>query len=118
MNLTGEIFARVLELAGDADEDQRRLLQALSEGANAAIRAGVRREAEEGETREMLVTAGSLLALAGFLETDGSRSVERFSVGEVTVQPGSGSAAARALRDQARAILGPCGKDRFAFRRI
>ena len=46
-------------------------------------------------------------------ESDGSP--ERFTAGELTIQRGSSSAAARCLRSQAELILMPYVRDCFAF---
>ena len=117
MILTEQIFARVLAMAGETDEQQRQLLQALCAGAESALAAGLRQEASEAY-RETLVTAASFYALAAYLEVDGSRAAERFTAGDVTVQRRSAAGGARALREQAERMLEPFRADRFSFRGV
>ena len=52
-------------------------------------------------------------ALAALSESDGSP--ERFTAGELTVQRGSASAAARCLRGQAELMMMPYVRDSFAY---
>ena len=117
MNLTEQIYAQVLTLAGETDGQQRSLLHVLSAGAASALASGLRQEPAE-QSREILVTAGSLYALAAFLETDESRTVERFTAGDVTVRRQAGAGGARVLREQADRMMAPWRADRFAFRRV
>ena len=65
------------------------------------------------DLRADFIAAGSLLALAALSESDGSP--ERFTAGELTVQRGSPSAAAKCLRGQAELLMMPYVRDSFAF---
>ena len=117
MSLTEQIYAQALGLAGETDERQRRLLHILCAGAEAALAAGLRQE-DSAQCRETLVTAGSLYALAAYLETDEGHTAQRFTAGDVTVERGSGAEGAKALREQAERMLLPYRAGKFAFRRV
>ena len=73
------------------------------------LRPGITAE----DCRSDFVCAGSLLALAALSESDGGP--ERFTAGELTIQRGSQSAAARCLRGQAELLMMPYVRDSFAF---
>ena len=60
-----------------------------------------------------LGSVGGAVALAALSESDGSP--ERFTAGELTIQRGASSAAARCLRGQAELLMMPYVRDCFAF---
>ena len=118
MNLTEEIFSRLQQITGETGEAKRDLLRTLSAGANGALAAGLRPDAGQGESRAALVAAGTMYALAAWVELDADREPEQFTVGDVTVRNGSRAEAAVSLRRQADRILEPLRADSFAFRGV
>ena len=105
MNLAEQIYAQALRMTGPLSPQQDALLRILSRGVKAELEGRLRRGVKTGEFRTELVSAGSLLALAAFCESD--QSPERFTAGELTVQRGSGKETARSLRRQAERIMAP-----------
>lgn len=118
MNLTEQIFAQALMMAGALDENRETLLMMLCRGANNSLASRLREELQMEECRADLVAAGSLYALAALAEIDAAGDIESFTAGDVTVKKGSGSAAANCLRDQADLMIRPYIRDGFAFRGV
>ena len=113
MSLTEQIYAQALLMAGQLTAEQDALLRVLCRVAKNTLAGRLRSGIAPEDCRADFVAAGSLLALAALSESDGSP--ERFTAGELTVQSGSDSAAARCLRGQAELILVPYVRDSFAF---
>ena len=113
MSLTDQIYAQALVMVGALSPEQDALLRVLCRAARATLAARLRSGITPEDCRADFVSAGSLLALAALCEGDGSP--ERFTAGELTVQRGSGSAAARCLRNQAELLMMPYVRDCFAF---
>ena len=112
MNLTDQIYAQALVMAGPLSPEQDALLRVLCQVAKASLAARLREGIAPEDCRADFVSAGSLLALAALSESDGSP--ERFTAGELTIQK-SGGTAARCLRNQAELILMPYVRDGFTF---
>lgn len=113
MSLEELIYARALGLTGNLTAQQDGLLRVFSRSAGAELTEGLRPGVRAEEIRERLADAGSLLALAALCESDGSP--ERFTAGELTVQRGSATSAARELRAQARRLAGAYLQSGFVF---
>ena len=113
MSLTEQIYAQALLMAGKLSAEQDALLKMLCRVAKTNLEGRLRSGLTPEDLRADFVAAGSLLALAALSESDGSP--ERFTAGELTVQRGSSSAAARCRRSQAELILMPYVKDCCAF---
>ena len=113
MNLTDQIYAQALVMVGSLTAEQDALLRVLCQAAKATLAARLREGIAPEDCRADFIAAGSLLALAALSESDGSP--ERFTAGELTVQRGSASAAARCLRGQAELMMMPYVRDSFAF---
>lgn len=113
MSLTDQIYAQALLMVGHLSAEQDELLKTLCRVAKTGLEGRLRSGLTPEDLRADFIAAGSLMALAALSESDGSP--ERFTAGELTVQRGSSSAAARCLRSQAELILMPYVKDSFAF---
>ena len=111
--MTEQIYAQALLMAGELTVEQENLLQMLSRVSKVQLEARLRPGITAEDCRSDFVCAGSLLALAALSESDGGP--ERFTAGELTIQRGSQSAAARCLRGQAELLMMPYVRDGFAF---
>lgn len=105
MTLEDRIYGQALAMAGELTQPQDALLRVLSRAAKTALEARLRPGIRPEDCPEDFAAAGSLLAYAAFLESDGSP--ERFSAGEMTIQRGDRSGAAGCLRSQAEGIMAP-----------
>lgn len=113
MILEDQIYAQALVLAGQLSQEQDALLRVLCRVTRTGLESRLRSGISPEDCRADLVAAGSLLALAALSESDSCP--ERFTAGELTIQRGSSSAAARCLRSQAELILVPYVRDSFTF---
>ncbi len=118
MNLSDEIFTRAVAMTGETDPQQCLILKSFSVGANASIAAGLRPDIDFDACRELFIAAGSLYAAAAYLEADENNQVERFTVGDVTVQRKNSSEGANIMRQQADQMLAPYRSDSFSFRGV
>lgn len=118
MNLTDEIYTRAIALLGEPDPQQKLMLHTLSTAANGTIAAELRQDLDLFPCREALCIAGSLYVVADYLEMDETHSVERFTVGDMTIHRTNAAAGAKMLRQQADRMLQPYRCDRFSFRRV
>ena len=113
MSLTEQIYAQALLMAGKLSQEQDELLRMLCRVAKTNLEGRLRSGLTAEDLRADFIAAGSLLALAALSESDGSP--ERFTAGELTVQRGEPSAAAKCLRGQAELLMMPYVRDSFAF---
>ena len=113
MSLIEQIYAQALLMAGPLSQEQDALLRMLCRVAKNNLEGRLREGLTAEDLRADFIAAGSLLALAALSECDSCP--ERFTAGELTVQRGSSSAAARCLRSQAELILVPYVRDSFTF---
>lgn len=113
MTLEEQIYAQARLMAGQLNEEQDALLRMLCRVARINLEGRLRPGLKAEDLQADFIAAGSLLALAALSESDGSP--ERFTAGELTVQRGSQSAAAKCLRGQAELLLMPYVRDSFAF---
>jgi hypothetical protein len=113
MTLEEQIYAQALLMAGRLSQEQDALLRMLCRVAKTNLEGRLRSGLTPEDLRADFVAAGSLVALAALSESDSGP--ERFTAGELTVQRGSSSAAAKCLRGQAELLLMPYVRDSFAF---
>ena len=118
MNLTEQIFAQAVMLAGAIDLRQEALLRLLCGGAASSMEKRLRDGVKPEDCKADFVAAASLYALAALAETDEMANLESFTAGDVTVRKGSSNAASQCLRYQADLMISPYSKDRFAFRGV
>ena len=107
MTLKEQVFAQAALLAGKLDEEKMRMLDALCGASTASLAARLREGLEPGDCRADFVASASLYALAALSEMDTAANMQQIQVGDVTMRPGGGSAAARCLRKQAELIMAP-----------
>ena len=113
MSLAEQIYAQALLMAGKLSQEQDALLRMLCRVAKTNLEGRLREGLTAEDVRADFISAGSLLALAALSESDGSP--ERFTAGDLTIQRGTASAAARCLRGQAELLMMPYVRDSFAF---
>lgn len=113
MTLEEQIYAQALLMAGELSQEQDALLRMLCRVAKTNLEGRLREGLTAEDLQADLIAAGSLLALAALSESDGGP--ERFTAGELTIQRGSASAAAKCLRSQAELLMMPYVRDCFAF---
>lgn len=118
MNLTEQIFAQAVMLAGTIDGRQEALLRLLCASAESALAVRLREGIRPEDCKADFVAAASLYALAALSETDEMAALESFTAGDVTVRRRGTNAAARCLRYQADLMISPYSKDRFAFQGV
>lgn len=118
MNLTEQIYAQALLLAGQLDRRQEVLLRMLCQAAEKLLAARLRTGITAEDCKSDFVSAASLLALAVLSETDEMREASSFTVGDLTVKKGESNAAAACLRRQAELMILPYQRDEFAFRGV
>lgn len=118
MNLSEQIFAQAMLLAGSIDNRQEALLRLLCGGAASGLTARLRDGITPQDCKADFIAAASLYALAALSETDEMAQVESFTAGDVTVRKGNSSAASQCLRYQADLIISPYTKDSFSFRGV
>ena len=105
MILEERIYGQALAMAGELTATQEALLRVLSRTAKASLEARLRHGVRAEDCPEEFAAAGSLLAFAALLESDGSP--ERFTAGEMTVHRGDRSGTAGSLRAQAEGLMAP-----------
>ncbi len=111
------IFARAVELAGEADQKKQDLLRILCVSGEDALARKLRSGITSADCGEAFVTAVGLYALADAAELD--REAFEFRAGDLTVQQsGSWETVARSLRAQAEKLMSPYVKDRFLFTEV
>ena len=118
MNLTEQIFAQAVLLAGDLEGKQEALLHLLCSGTASALTARLRKGISPQDCRADFVAAASLYALAALSEAEGLDSLESFTAGDLTVRKGKSSAASACLRRQADLMISPYCKDSFSFQGV
>ncbi len=118
MTLVEQTLAQAVLLSGVQEERQMALLSLYCQSAVNALTLRLREGLAPEDCRADFVAAGALYALAALSETDETANLERVQLGDVTIQPGSSSAAARCLRNQAGLMMSPYFGENFSFRGV
>lgn len=118
MTLVEQTFAQAVLLSGTEDARQSALLSLLCQSAVSTLTQRMRDGLTPEDCKADFVAAGALYALAALSEADEISNLERIQIGDVTLQPGSSSAAARCLRNQASLMMSPYLKESFSFRGV
>ena len=113
-----QVFAQARMLSGVEDAQQLELLRVFSQAAVISLTARLREGLTPADCVSDFVASASLFALAAFSETDPMTNAQQVQLGDVTVRPGGGSAAAKCLRYQAEMIMSPYCTDSFSFRGV
>ena len=114
MTLAEKIAARTMELIGETDSRQQSLVRTVSTVYARMLQQKLRPDTEE----EVLVSAGSLLALADYLETAQPEEARRFTVGDVTVENRDSGSTAEHLRRQVLQMTAAFRGDSFRFQGV
>jgi len=118
MNLTEQIYAQSVLLAGSLEQKQEALLRLLCGAAANSLAARLRRGITPQDCKADFVAAASLYALAALSEADGLDSVESFTAGDLTIHKGKSTAASACLRRQADLMISPYCMDSFSFQGV
>lgn len=102
-----QVYAQAVLLAGLEDPGQEKLLKLLCRSAVNGLRLRLHKGLRPEDCRADFVASASLYALAALSEMDTAANMQQIQVGDVTMRPGGGSAAARCLRKQAELIMAP-----------
>jgi len=119
MTLREQVYAHAALLAGELDEDQGHILQALCAAATASLGARLREGLRPEDCRADFVAAASLFALAELNAVRDGAALEQITAGDLTLRKSaSADPASRVLRGQARLMIAPYLKDNFCFRGV
>ena len=115
MNLTEQIFAQAVILAGRLEGGQEERLKALCGMVASVLSARLRPGLTPEDCKADFIAAASLYALASLGAMKSREQLDEVRVGDVMVKPGTDDAASRALYNQAQLLILPYLKDRFTF---
>lgn len=115
MMLQQQVFAQAVLLAGELEEQETDLLQALCAAAAASLSARLKKGITPEDCKADFIAAASLYALSALESAAAGGSMEEFRAGDLTVKRSGGSAASNCLRNQAELVILPYLEDRFAF---
>lgn len=118
MTMTDQTYAQALLLAGDLNEHQQQVLQALCAAKVSMLTARLRRGLTPEDCKADFIASASLLALADLDSLGGSETIEQISAGDFSIRRTKQDAAANCLRAQAELMIAPYLKDRFSFRGV
>lgn len=116
--MTEQVYVQAKLLAGVENAQQLELLRIFCQAAVTSLTARLRAGITPADCNAEFVASASLFALAAFSETDPMTNVQQVQLGDVTVRPGGGSAAAKCLRYQAEMMMSPYCADGFSFRGV
>jgi len=119
MTLKQQVYAQAALLAGDLEEDQRKILNLLCTAATASLTARLREGLRPEDCKADFIAAASLFALAAMNQVKDGQALEQITAGDLTVRrTGKTDAASAVLRNQAELMIAPYLKDRFCFRGV
>lgn len=109
----------ILELAGRmcGGRADRELLLPLCQAAREEVQSRLRPGLDPRDCGPAFVLAAAWLALAGLETSQGQGGVSSFTAGELSIRT-QGGGQARALREQAWALMAPYRQDSFCFRGV
>lgn len=116
MTLKEQVFAQAALLAGQLEQEQMDMLNALCMASTASLTARLKEGLRPEDCKADFVAAASLFALSALNSVKDTGSLEQISAGDLTIRKsGSGDAASNCLRNQAELMIAPYLKDRFSF---
>ena len=115
MILRDQVYAQALLLAGELEDCEGDILNALCTAATASLSARLRDGMRPEDCRADFVAAASLFALAALNEAGKTGGLEEFRAGDLTVKRSGMDTSSRCLQRQAELIIQPFLKDCFAF---
>lgn len=119
MTLTEQVYAQAAVLAGELEENQGEVLQALCAASAASLTARLKEGLRPDDCKADFIAAASLFALAALNAVKDAQGLEQITAGDLTVRKvGRSDAASNVLRNQAELMIAPYLKDRFSFRGV
>lgn len=118
MTIKEQVFAQAVVLAGQLEDRQMDMLDALCSASTVSLAARLREGLAPEDCRADFVAAASLFALSALNGMGDPDRMQQVKAGDLTVVTGSGDAASRCLRNQAELVIAPYLKDRFSFRGV
>ena len=119
MTLKDQVYAHAALLAGELEEDQRNMLNALCTAATACLSARLREGLRPEDCRADFVASASLFALAELNAVKDGATLEQITAGDLTLRKSAGAdPASKVLRGQAQLMIAPYLKDNFCFRGV
>jgi hypothetical protein len=116
MTLKDQVYTQALLLAGQLEDNQGDILNALCIAATASLRARLREGLQAEDCKADFVAAASLYALAELNAVRDGASLEQITAGDLTIRKSSSAdPASKALRNQADLVIAPYLKDNFCF---
>ena len=116
MTLREQVYAQAALLAGQLEEGQADILNALCAASTASLAARLKDGLRPEDCKADFIASASLFALAALNGVKDSGNLAQFSAGDLTIRKASGSdAASNVLRNQAELMIAPYLQDRFAF---
>ena len=114
MTLKEQVYAQAALLAGELDETQAALLDALCGASTVSLAARLRTGLSPEDCKADFIAAASLFALSAMNEVERG-GVEQVVAGDLTLRRSGTDAASRCLHTQAWLMIAPYLKDRFSF---
>lgn len=119
MTLKEQVFAQALLLAGELEDNQSDILNALCTAATASLSARLREGLRPEDCKADFVAAASLFALAELNTVRDGAALEQITAGDLTIRKSaSADPASAVLRNQAQLVISPYLKDCFCFRGV
>lgn len=118
MNLTDQVYAQALLLAGGLEPKQEALLKLLCRSATTSLSMRLREGLLPEDCKADFIASASLFALAAMSGTGDMDRLEQITAGDVTLKRSGSDAAANCLRYQAELMIAPYLKDRFTFKGV
>lgn len=119
MTLKEQVYAQAVLLAGQLEQEQVNVLDALCAAVTVSLTARLRDGLTPEDCKADFIAAASLFALSSLNQVQGG-SLEQITAGDLTVRRSAGSAdaASNCLRNQAELMITPYLKDTFSFRGV
>ena len=116
MTLKQQVFAQAALLAGQLDERQSKVLDALCMASTVSLEARLKDGLRPEDCKADFIAAASLFALAAMNDVGDAERLEQVTAGDLTLRKMSSTdAASNCLRNQAELMIAPYLKDRFSF---
>ena len=118
MTLTEQVYAQALLLAGDLNDRQSRILEALCAASTTSLASRLREGLNPEDCKADFVASASLLSLAAMNGMEEDAAVEQITAGDLTIRKGSRAATTNCLRTQAELMMAPYMRDGFLFQGV
>ena len=119
MTLKEQVYAHAALLAGQLEDNQPDILNALCCAVTASLTARLREGLRPDDCKADFVAAASLYALAELNAVKDGAAMEQITAGDLTIRKRTGAdPASNVLHNQAHLIIAPYLKDNFCFRGV